>query len=187
MASQLQYRKTVRQSSLHARAGAMHAADMVHLRHLNRSIPFYMLLSDTPSRRGEDDGDAASGIDLRSAGQAEAEVMELGMLQAAWEREELLRVRPVDRAPVMRLSRTIDSVQTATRITKPCGSGRRRRRSLAFVLCVHRNSGEGSGPRRRTRVTMNTRQLNRASLLMSTLTSIVLHDCLAAVVSVMWW
>ncbi|CAB1114130.1 unnamed protein product [Ectocarpus sp. CCAP 1310/34] len=48
----------------------MHAADMVHLRHL---IPFYMLLSDTPSRRDEDDGDAASGIDLRSAAQAEAE------------------------------------------------------------------------------------------------------------------
>ncbi|CAB1101819.1 unnamed protein product [Ectocarpus sp. CCAP 1310/34] len=111
MASQLQYRKTVRQSSLHARLGAMHAADMVHLRPLNRSIPFYMLfLSDTPSRRDEDDGDAASGIDLRSAAQAEAEVTGLGMLQAAWEREELLRVRPVDRAPVMRLSRTIDSV-----------------------------------------------------------------------------
>ncbi|CAB1103879.1 unnamed protein product [Ectocarpus sp. CCAP 1310/34] len=73
MASQLQYHKTVRQSSLHARPGAMHAADMVHLRHLNRSIPFYMLLSDTPSRRDEDDGDAASG----SAAQAEAEVMEL--------------------------------------------------------------------------------------------------------------
>ncbi|CAB1113697.1 unnamed protein product [Ectocarpus sp. CCAP 1310/34] len=76
---------------------------------------------------------------------------------------------------------------TATRITKPRGSGSRRRRSLAFVLCVHRNSGEGSGPRRRTRVAMNTRQLNQASLLMITLTSIVLHDCLAAVVSVMWW
>ncbi|CAB1116609.1 unnamed protein product [Ectocarpus sp. CCAP 1310/34] len=88
----------------------MHAADMVHLGPLNGSIPFYMLfLSDTPSRRDEDDGDAASGIDLRSAAQEEAEVTELGMLQAAWEREELLRV-PVDRAPVMRLSRTIDSV-----------------------------------------------------------------------------
>ncbi|CAB1102251.1 unnamed protein product [Ectocarpus sp. CCAP 1310/34] len=96
MASQLQYRKTDRQSSLHARPGAMHAADMVHLRHLNRSIPFYMLLSDTPSRRDEDDGDAASGIDLKCA--AQAEVMELGILQAAWEREELLHVRPVDRA-----------------------------------------------------------------------------------------
>ncbi|CAB1115941.1 unnamed protein product [Ectocarpus sp. CCAP 1310/34] len=48
----------------------MHAADMVHLRPLNRSIPFYMLfLSDTPSRRDEDDGDAASSIDLRSAAQ----------------------------------------------------------------------------------------------------------------------
>ncbi|CAB1096548.1 unnamed protein product [Ectocarpus sp. CCAP 1310/34] len=111
MASQLQYRKTVRQSSLHARPGAMHAADMVHLRPLNRSIPFYMLLlSDTPSRRDEDDGYAASDIDLRSAAQVEAEVTGLGMLQAAWEREELLCVRPVDRAPVIRLSRTIDSV-----------------------------------------------------------------------------
>ncbi|CAB1100437.1 unnamed protein product [Ectocarpus sp. CCAP 1310/34] len=111
MASQLQYRKAVRQSSLHARPGAMHAADMVHFRPLDRSIPFYMLfLSDTPSRRDEYDGDAASGIDLRSAAQAEAEVMELEMLQAAWEPEELLRVRPVDRAPVMHLSRTIDSV-----------------------------------------------------------------------------
>lgn len=36
--------------------------------------------------------------------------MELGMLQAAWEREELLRVRLVHRAPVIRLTRTIDSV-----------------------------------------------------------------------------
>ena len=32
------------------------------------------------------------------------------MLIAAWEREELLRTRRVDRNPVIRLARTIDSV-----------------------------------------------------------------------------
>ena len=36
--------------------------------------------------------------------------MELGMLHSVWQREELLRVCPVDRAPAIRLSRTIASV-----------------------------------------------------------------------------
>ena len=36
--------------------------------------------------------------------------MELGMLHSVWQREELLRVRSVNRAPVIRLSRAIASV-----------------------------------------------------------------------------
>ena len=38
---------TGRQTSLHHRPGALHTADMVRLQHFNRSIPFYMHLSDT--------------------------------------------------------------------------------------------------------------------------------------------
>ena len=47
----------------------------------------------------------------------EAEVMEMGMLQAAWGREELQRVRPVDRAVVIcltgndRLRRRLTAIQ----------------------------------------------------------------------------
>ena len=100
MSSQLQHRKTFRQTSLHRRTGALHAADMVQLQHFNRSIPFYMLLSDT--REG--------GVAPRNTAEMEAEVMELGMLHSAWRREELLRVRSVNRAPVIRLSRTITSI-----------------------------------------------------------------------------
>ena len=47
MSSQLQYRKIVRQTSLHHRPGALHAADMVQPQHFNRGIPFYMIFSDT--------------------------------------------------------------------------------------------------------------------------------------------
>ena len=90
----------MRQTPLHRRPGALHAIDMVQLQHyFNRSIPFYMLLSDT--REG--------GVVPRSTAEMDAEDMGLGMLHSVWQREELLRVRPVDRAPLIRLSRTIAS------------------------------------------------------------------------------
>ena len=69
-----------------------------------------MLFSDT--REG--------GVVPRSAAKVEAdEVMELGMLNSVWQREDLLCVRSVDRAPVIRLSGIIASNlwMTATRIT----------------------------------------------------------------------
>ena len=59
-----------------------------------------MLLSDT--REG--------GVVPRSTEEMEAEVMGLGLLHSVWQRKELLRVRPVDHAPVIRLSRIIASV-----------------------------------------------------------------------------
>ena len=52
-----------------------------------------------------------SGVVPKSTAEMDAEVMGLGMLHSVWQREELLRVRPVDRAPVIRLlSRTIASI-----------------------------------------------------------------------------
>ena len=45
--STVEYRKTGRQTSLHRRPGVLRATDMVQLQHFNRSISFYMLLSDT--------------------------------------------------------------------------------------------------------------------------------------------
>ena len=59
-------------------------------------MPFYMFLGDT--REG--------GVVPRSTAEMEVEVMELRMLHTVWQREELLRVRLVDRAPGIRLSRT---------------------------------------------------------------------------------
>ena len=90
----------MRQTSLHRRPGALHAVDMVQLQHFNRSIPFYMLFSNT--REG--------GVVPRSTAEMDAEVKGLGMLYSVWQRVGLLRVRPMDRAPVTRLSRTIASV-----------------------------------------------------------------------------
>ena len=86
----------MRQTSLHRRPGALYAADMVQLQHFSRSISFYMLLSD--KREGS--------IVPRSTVEMDAEVMSLGCYTRVWQREELLRLRPVDRAPVIRLSRT---------------------------------------------------------------------------------
>ena len=100
----------MRQTSLHRRPGALHAADMVQLQHFNRSIPFYMLLSDT--REGD--------VVPRNTADMKADIMGLGIVHSVRQREELLRVRPVDRAPVIRLSRTITSLwMAATRITIP--------------------------------------------------------------------
>ena len=62
----------MRQTSLHRRPGALYAADMVQLQHFNRSISFYMLLSD--KREGS--------IVPRSTAEMDAEVMSLGMLHS---------------------------------------------------------------------------------------------------------
>ncbi|CAB1106842.1 unnamed protein product [Ectocarpus sp. CCAP 1310/34] len=40
------YRTTVRQTALHQRAGAMHAADMVELSYWDTSICFHLLFSE---------------------------------------------------------------------------------------------------------------------------------------------
>ena len=69
----------MRQTSLYRRSGPLHAADVVQLQHFNRSIPFFMLLSDTGERR-RDERDDKGGVDLRNEADMEAEVMELGML-----------------------------------------------------------------------------------------------------------
>ena len=59
----------MRHAALHGRTGALHATDMVQLEHFDRSIPFYMLLSDT--HRSDDEG----VVDPRSAAKTEVEVM----------------------------------------------------------------------------------------------------------------
>ena len=54
----------------------------------------------------------------RSTAEMEAEVVELGMLHSVCQREELLRVRPVDCAPVIRLS----SITIASSSVDDCGA-----------------------------------------------------------------
>ena len=56
MSSQLQYRKTERQTSLHRRSGALFAADIVQLQHLN------MLLSDTRALVNKVAGSGGHGL-----------------------------------------------------------------------------------------------------------------------------
>lgn len=99
------YRTATRQTSLHQRPGALNAADMVELRRLNVAIPFFLLMG-----MGDDDDACAVGAEGGGEGSGDADVMEFGMLHAMCAREELLAPRHVDRAPVLRLARSIASI-----------------------------------------------------------------------------
>ncbi|CAB1106760.1 unnamed protein product [Ectocarpus sp. CCAP 1310/34] len=76
------YRKTVRQTALHQRAGAMHAADMVELSYWDTIICFHLLFSEAVKHpvmlleygeEGAADGD--------SEAENEARFMEFGIMR----------------------------------------------------------------------------------------------------------
>ena len=81
----------------------MNAADMVELRRLDSAIPFFLLMG-----MGDDADRCAQGEDGSRAGIGD--MMDFGLLHSVLSREELLAPRHVHRAPVVRLARSIASI-----------------------------------------------------------------------------
>ena len=81
----------------------MNAADMVELRRLDSAIPFFLLMG-----MGDDADRCAQGEDGSRAGIGD--MMDFGLLHSVLSREELPAPRHVHRAPVVRLARSIASI-----------------------------------------------------------------------------